>query len=206
MAKQYGMVIDTTRCMGCQTCVVACKVSNDAPGDIYWGHVLSLDGDAVYRPTGTFPQVKMNFRPTLCNHCAEPACVANCPTGAMQKDEDLGIVNNDKDICIGCMTCQKSCPYNHPQQFADGLSWKCVMCTDESPDATPDPACAKACPMRCIEFGPIEELREKHPQGEDKIGELSNETSPNVVFELHRDASKGGALMNPAEVASQDAV
>ena len=82
MAKQYGMVIDTTRCMGCQTCVVACKVSNEVPGDIYWAHVEGLDGD-VYRPTGTFPQVKMNFRPTLCNHCAEPACAANCPTEAI---------------------------------------------------------------------------------------------------------------------------
>ena len=55
MAKQYGMVIDTTRCMGCQTCAVACKVSNEVPGDIYWAHVEGLDGD-VYRPTGTFPQ------------------------------------------------------------------------------------------------------------------------------------------------------
>lgn len=50
---------------------------------------------------GTFPKVKMNFRPTLCNHCAEPACVANCPTGAMAKREDNGAVVVDQDVCIG---------------------------------------------------------------------------------------------------------
>ena len=196
---QIGFYYDQTRCAGCKTCQVACKDKNDLPIGTIYRKVDSFE-------TGEFPTSLLYHLTHTCNHCESPACVANCPTGAMQKDEDLGIVNNDKDLCIGCMTCQKSCPYNHPQQFEDGLSWKCVMCTDESPDATPDPACAKACPMRCIEFGPIEELREKHPQGADAIGELSNETSPNVVFELHRDASKGGKLMNPAEVASQDAV
>ena len=203
MAKQYGMVIDTSRCMGCQTCVVACKVSNDAPGDIYWGHVVSLDGEDVYRPTGTFPNVKMNFRPTLCNHCAEPACVANCPTGAMQKDPETGIVNNDKEKCIGCMTCEKSCPYGHPVQLDDGLSHKCVLCSDENPEGTPDPTCAKACPVRALEFGPIASLREAHPEGAAAIGELTDETGPAVVFALHRDADKGGTLRNPQEVGHE---
>ena len=130
MAKQYGMVIDTTRCMGCQTCAVACKVSNDVPGELYWAHVEGLDGD-LYRPTGTFPKVKMNFRPTLCNHCAEPACVANCPTGAMAKREDNGAVVVDQDVCIGCGTCVNSCPYEVPQIDEEaGVSSKCTLCFD----------------------------------------------------------------------------
>ena len=202
MAKQYGMAIDTTRCMGCQTCAVACKVSNDVPGELYWAHVEGLDGD-LYRPTGTFPKVKMNFRPTLCNHCAEPACVANCPTGAMQKDPETGIVNNDKEKCIGCMTCEKSCPYGHPVQLDDGLSHKCVLCSDENPEGTPDPTCAKACPVRALEFGTLSELRERHPEGVSAIGELTDETGPAVVFAPHRDAAKGGVLRNPQEVSHE---
>lgn len=202
MAKQYGMVIDTTRCMGCQTCAVACKVSNDVPGELYWAHVEGLEGD-LYRPTGTFPKVKMNFLPTLCNHCAEPACVANCPTGAMQKDPETGIVNNDKEKCIGCMTCEKSCPYGHPVQLDDGLSHKCVLCSDENPEGTPDPTCAKACPVRALEFGTLSELRERHPEGVSAIGELTDETGPAVVFAPHRDAAKGGVLRNPQEVSHE---
>ena len=68
-----------------------------------------------------------------CGHCENPACVANCPTGAMQKDPETGIVNNDKEKCIGCMTCEKSCPYGHPVQLDDGLSHKCVLCSRREP-------------------------------------------------------------------------
>ena len=142
MAKQYGMVIDTTRCMGCQTCAVACKVSNDVPGDLY-------------RPTGPFPKVKMNFRPTLCNHCAEPACVANCPTGAMAKREDNGAVVVDQDVCIGCGTCVNSCPYEVPQIDEEaGVSSKCTLCFDRL-DNDHRPWCVQACPAEARIVGDL---------------------------------------------------
>lgn len=204
---QYGFYVNTDICIGCKACMTSCFDRQNLEVPLKFRKVYEFGGgDWQTDDAGAYTTTSFTYYGSMtCGQCENPACVANCPTGAMQKDEELGLVNNDKDICIGCMTCQKSCPYNHPQQREDGLSWKCVMCTDESPDATPDPACAKACPMRCIEFGPIDELREKHPQGQDKIGTLSDETGPNVVFDLHRDASKGGELMNPAEVASQDA-
>ena len=83
-------------------------------------------------------------------------------------------------------------------------SIKCVLCTDEaSEDGVPHPACATACPVRALEFGPIDELREKY--GDTcTIAIFGDETAPNVVINPHRDASKGGELMNPAEVGMGD--
>jgi anaerobic dimethyl sulfoxide reductase subunit B (iron-sulfur subunit) len=135
-----------------------------------------------------------------CCHCDAPACVAGCPTGAMQKDPETGIVNNDKEICIGCMTCEKNCPYHHTVKLADGLSHKCTLCNDEGPDGAPAPVCVWACPVRAIEFGPISELRSTY--GDNcVIGDLGDTTSPNVVIGLHRDAEKGGELLNPLEIS-----
>lgn len=101
------------------------------------------------------------------------------------------------------MTCEKSCPYGHPVQLDDGLSHKCVLCSDENPEGTPDPTCAKACPVRALEFGTLSELRERHPEGVSAIGELTDETGPAVVFAPHRDAAKGGVLRNPQEVSHE---
>ena len=144
MAKQYGMVIDTTRCMGCQTCVVSCKVSNDTP--VYWGRVVNKLGDATYRPSGPFPNVRFEFRPELCNHCANPACVAACPTGAMAKCAEDGTVLVDQQVCIGCGSCVEACPYQVPQlDEAAGVSSKCTLCHDRLA-AGLKPWCVQACP------------------------------------------------------------
>jgi len=161
-------------------------------------------GEWTADEAGAFTATAFTYYASMtCGHCESPACVANCPTGAMQKDPETGIVNNDKEKCIGCMTCEKSCPYGHPVQLDDGLSHKCVLCSDENPEGTPDPTCAKACPVRALEFGPIASLREAHPEGAAAIGELTDETGPAVVFALHRDADKGGTLRNPQEVGHE---
>ena len=95
----YGMVIDTEHCVGCQTCTISCKISNEVPGTAHWNHLESLDGDVLYQATGTFPRTRLAFRPMLCNHCEDPACVKHCPTHAMHKDAETGLVLVDQDRC-----------------------------------------------------------------------------------------------------------
>ncbi|MDD7369813.1 MAG: 4Fe-4S dicluster domain-containing protein [Berryella intestinalis] len=201
---QYGFYVNTDICTGCKACMTSCFDRNDLEVPQKFRKVYEFGGgDWTTDETGAFTSTAFGYYASMtCGHCDKPACVAACPTGAMQKNDETGLVDNDKDKCIGCMSCEKSCPYHHPVQMSDGLSHKCVLCTDEAADGEPDPVCAKACPVRAIEFGPIDDLRAKHGSV-NEIGELKNETDPNVVFGLHRDAELGGTLRNPLEVSHE---
>ncbi|MDR2586772.1 MAG: 4Fe-4S dicluster domain-containing protein [Coriobacteriales bacterium] len=200
----YGFYVNTDICTGCKACMTSCFDRNnlEVPQKFrkvweYGGGEWSDDGNGAFGSTAFGYYVSLT-----CNHCEEPLCVANCPTGAMQKDPETGIVNNDKDICIGCMTCEKNCPYHHPVQLGDGKSHKCALCTEESADGSPDPVCVRACPFRALTFGEMDDLRSSFGDN-DKAGDLSDETKPNVVIGLHRDADKGGTLMNPLEIGHE---
>ncbi len=101
--KQYSMVIDLHACVGCTACDIACKRENNVPVGFAWSnHILQTEG--------TFPNVKYRHIPTMCNHCTNAPCVANCPTTAMHKTED-GLTMLDTEKCIGCRACQLACPY-----------------------------------------------------------------------------------------------
>lgn len=198
---QYGFYINTDICTGCKACMTACFDRNDLEVPQKFRKVYEFgDGTWEQDENGAYATTAFTYYASItCNHCDNPACVASCPTASMQKNEETGIVDNNKETCIGCMTCEKVCPYGHPVQLADGLSHKCILCSEENEEGTPNPVCAKACPVRAIEFGMIDELREKY--GDNcTIGELGNTTAPNIVIGLHRDASKGGALLNPSEI------
>lgn len=201
---QYGFYVNTDICTGCKACMTACFDRNDLEVPEKFRKVYEFGGgEWVTDDTGAYTSTSFGYYVSMtCGHCDSPACVANCPSGSMQKDEETGIVSNDKDTCIGCMTCETSCPYSHPVQLSDGLSHKCVLCSDEASSGTPDPVCAKACPVRALEFGLIDDLRAAYGEA-DSIGELTNETAPNVVFGLHRDSDQGGTLMNPLEVSHE---
>jgi Fe-S-cluster-containing dehydrogenase component len=182
---QYGMVIDTRRCFGCQTCTISCKISNQVPADIHLNHLESLDGDTLYRPTGSFPNTKLAFRPCLCNHCASPLCVANCPTGAMHKDEATGIVRVETEVCIGCGTCANSCPYGAPSiDKAAGKSRKCDLCFDRLAD-NKDPYCVQACPgfaRKCGNIADTSGFGKQLQGGEASQHEPGFGTDPSVYY------------------------
>ena len=191
-----AIVVDLDRCIGCHGCEIACKNENNVELGSVWNKVVQRG------PYGEYPHLEQYFLPVMCQQCADAPCVQVCPAGASYRDEN-GVVLIDKEKCIGCMTCEKSCPYGHPVQLDDGLSHKCVLCSDENPEGVPDPTCAKACPVRALEFGTLAELRERHPEGVSALGELTDETGPAVVFAPHRDAAKGGVLRNPQEVSHE---
>jgi len=102
--KQYCMVIDLNACVGCSACDIACKRENNVPHSFAWSnHIIET--------SGTFPDVKFRYTPTLCNHCSDAPCVEVCPTTAMHKTEN-GITMHATDKCIGCSACRVACPYD----------------------------------------------------------------------------------------------
>ncbi|RME65225.1 MAG: 4Fe-4S dicluster domain-containing protein, partial [Nitrospirae bacterium] len=94
---KYAMVIDQRRCVGCMACIVACKRENSVPEEHYRTRV-------VEEVVGRFPELRMELRSELCNHCDNPPCVYNCPTGASYKAED-GTVQINRKKCVGCKAC-----------------------------------------------------------------------------------------------------
>lgn len=116
---QYGMVVDLRGCIGCHACSMACKMANNLPVDVWYNDVKTEGGNSRDTPSGEYPNNAMSFFPVSCQHCAEPACAAVCPTGATWKDEETGIVHQDLDVCIGCQSCVKACPYEGVRTFVE---------------------------------------------------------------------------------------
>ena len=119
---QYAFYFDSNRCTGCRACQVACKENHGLGVDMLWRRVYEYQGGSwklndvgSYVPDGVFGY----FVSVACNHCANPACVQVCPTGAMQKDGETGIVWTDHEVCIGCRACQAACPYHAPSFDAE---------------------------------------------------------------------------------------
>ena len=109
---RWGMAIELKRCIGCYACVLACKAEHFLPPNIFWNRVLIGE-------KGKYPAVTKLIYSVRCNHCADPACVKACPTGATHQRED-GIVVVDEDKCVGCRYCMVACPYQARSFYEDG--------------------------------------------------------------------------------------
>ncbi|MEQ3363144.1 4Fe-4S dicluster domain-containing protein [Raoultibacter massiliensis] len=183
MTRQ-GFYFDNRRCVGCRTCQVACKDKNDLAVGILFRRVDSYQ-------VGTYPDAMLYHYASTCNHCEAPECVAVCPNQAMYVDEEDGTVQHDDSKCIGCQYCVNACPYGVPQYLEDvQLTHKCNACIELRSNGE-QPACVAACPMRALEFGPIDELRAAHPDAVDEIAVLpdSDKTHPSLAI-----MPKGAAL------------
>jgi Fe-S-cluster-containing dehydrogenase component/formate-dependent nitrite reductase membrane component NrfD len=145
----YGFVIDNTRCIGCHACSTACKSENEVP--------LGVNRTWVkYVEHGAYPDVTRTFQVTRCNHCENPPCVRICPVTAMYQRED-GIVEFDKDVCIGCKACMQACPYDAIYIDPDThTAAKCHYCSHRV-DAGLEPACAVVCPTEAIIAGDLDD-------------------------------------------------
>ncbi|MFC5947020.1 4Fe-4S dicluster domain-containing protein [Pseudonocardia lutea] len=217
---RMGFFTDTSVCIGCKACEVACKEWNAIPADFpeggftgtsmdnseglgadTWRHVafieqrrplaaqdpgvprtdptrhdlarldvLSLAGQGTSSPPAHLPAAPVEpggageFRwlmaSDVCKHCTHAACLDVCPTGSLFRTE-FGTVVVQEDICNGCGYCIPACPYGViDQRKDDGRAWKCTLCYDRL-GVGAEPACAKACPTDSIQFGPLDELRER---------------------------------------------
>ena len=150
---QLGFSFDVSRCSGCMACMSACFDQNDMPGDgSTFRHVSRVE-------TGTYPSVAIRYVSLACMHCGDAPCVAVCPNGALSKNPENGIVEVNKDLCIGCHACATACPFGAPQFPEGGFMRKCDFCLTRVTHGL-EPACVRTCPTKALGFGPIEKLTE----------------------------------------------
>jgi len=179
-----GFFTDTTVCIGCKACEIACKQWNQLPDDGMFFSGMSYDNSVdlggstwrhvefIERPVPLGGQEAGNFSwlflSDVCKHCRRAGCLEACPTGAIVRTE-FDTVYVQPDVCNGCGYCVVSCPFGVIDRLEDdGRAWKCTLCYDRLKDNL-EPACAKACPTDSILFGEIEELHEK---AEARVAEL----------------------------------
>lgn len=186
-----AILTDTTKCIGCRECVVACKRRHDLEPDVPRRWDLD-DGLSARNWTSIVEQKRPSGEPgwvrKQCRHCAQPACVSVCPVGALSKDEN-GAVVYDGGKCMGCRYCMMACPYGVPRYDWDAAVpyvRKCILCHEHLKQGM-TPACTDACPTGATIFGTREELLEKahkrlekypnryiqHVWGEEEVGGTS---------------------------------
>lgn len=176
--KQWGFFFDQTRCCGCYTCIMACRQWHDSHTN--WRWVKTME-------EGEFPQIKVTFLSLSCLHCNSPACVSSCPTDALWKREQDGIVLVNKEICLGreeCGQCLNNCPYQalNFEKGPDAKIEKCDFCWQRIV-AGNKPLCVLACITRALEVGPLNELKARYGDRQETKGFIYDlDVRPSIVF------------------------
>ena len=153
-AQRLVFVIDLRRCIGCDTCVVGCKMEHAVPLGAFRQRVLDSERNAEFRrPTGSYPNLSQYWIPTMCSHCESAPCIRACPTRALWRNDTTGAVTLDQDRCVGCRRCEEDCPYD-ALWFAEetGKADKCDQCVHRHAQGK-GPMCELVCPTRAIHFG-----------------------------------------------------
>lgn len=205
--SRLGMLIDLSRCIGCDACTIACKAENTTPKGVLFARVLEKE-----LPRN--PKNKKVFIPILCNHCLDPPCLKSCPTRAISKRDD-GIVLVNSDRCSGEGSCVVACPYgamflpdensgysdndfNPFEEFRESsqdsngnstgrTALKCTFCYHRV-DKGLEPACVITCPVQCRIFGDLDDPNSKPSHYVAKKGNTplpllpSANTKPNVLY------------------------
>jgi formate dehydrogenase iron-sulfur subunit len=205
--QTVGFFTDSSICIGCKACEVACKEWNRVPVDGFnflgwsydntgelgansWRHVSFTERPARSGDGRVGMRWLMNS--DVCKHCANAACLEVCPTGALMRTE-FGSVVVQEDVCNGCGYCVPACPFGViDRREEDGRAFKCTLCYDRLKGGM-QPACAQACPTQSIQFGPIDELRirarrrleQLHGEGEVQARLYGVDESDNEVGGLH---------------------
>lgn len=170
-----AILTDTTKCIGCHECVIACKKANALEREVprRWN---TEDGLSAGSWTSLVEGPERTFVRKQCRHCLEPACVSACPVRALSRTE-VGAVIYDSNKCMGCRYCMMACPYDVPRYDWDRtvpLVRKCVLCYERIKTGG-QPACTQVCPTRATVFGDREELiEEAHRRIRERPGEYVN--------------------------------
>lgn len=164
---RYAMLHDETACIGCTACMEACREINRVPEGVSRLEILRSE------PYGEFPNQEYQFFRQSCQHCTNAPCVSVCPTGASYIDISTGIVDVNKDLCVGCQYCIAVCPYRvrfiHPVTHAAD---KCNFCRDTNLAAGKQPGCVEACPTKALTFGDMN----------DPNSDVSRKVKENTVY------------------------
>ena len=179
---KIAKLIDTSKCIGCKACQVACLEWNDLreevgenrgvydnPGDLTPASLTVMRFSEWVNPETT--DLEWLIRKDGCMHCADPGCLKACPAPGAIVQYSNGIVDFVHENCIGCGYCIKGCPFNIPRiSKVDHKAYKCTLCSDRVAVGQ-GPACAKACPTQAIVFGTKDEMKQ---HAEKRIEDLKS--------------------------------